>query len=97
MAANPIDKDKRIAELEQEVKKLTAIVFELIERLARYENPKNSRNSSTPPSKDENRPFKSNSLREVTGKKPGGQSGHEGKTLEMVSVPDSKLLKAAKL
>jgi transposase len=88
MAANLIDKDKRIAELEQEVKKLTAIVFELIERLARHENPKNSRNSSTPPSKDENRPFKSNSLREVTGKKPGGQPGHEGKTLEMVSVPD---------
>ncbi|MDP3002871.1 MAG: IS66 family transposase [Bacteroidales bacterium] len=88
MSINSIDKDNRIAELEQEVKMLKAIIFELMERLARYENPKNSRNSSIPPSKDENRPFKSKSLREVSGKKPGGQPGHEGKTLEMVSVPD---------
>jgi len=88
MESSTTDKDKRIAELEQEVKMLKAIIFELIERLAKYENPKNSRNSSIPPSKDENRPFKSKSLREVSGKKPGGQPGHEGKTLEMVSVPD---------
>jgi transposase len=88
METNPIDKDRLIADLQQEVKMLKAIVFELIERLAKYENPKNSRNSSIPPSKDENRPFKSKSLREVSSKKPGGQIGHEGKTLEMVSVPD---------
>jgi transposase len=88
MESSTSDKDKRIVELEQEVKELKAIIFELIERLAKYENPKNSRNSSIPPSKDENRPFKSKSLREVSGKKPGGQLGHEGKTLEMVSTPD---------
>jgi len=42
--------------------------IELKERLAKYENPKNSRNSSVPPSKDENRPFKTKSLREQAGK-----------------------------
>jgi transposase len=92
MGSSTNDKDKRIAELEQEVKMLKAIIFELIERLAKYENPKNSRNSSIPPSKDENRPFKSKSLREVSGRNPGGQPGHEGKTLEMVSTPDEIVL-----
>ena len=89
------DKDKRIAELEAQVKELKNLVNELIainkslqNRLSKYENPKNSRNSSIPPSKDENKPFKSKSLRKKSGKKPGGQNGHEGKTLEMVSVPD---------
>jgi len=60
----------------------------LRERLAKYENPKNSRNSSLPPSKDENRPPRTRSLREQTGKKPGGQSGHDGNTLKMASIPD---------
>jgi transposase len=95
MIANPFDKDKRINELEQLVIGLQSMVMELVainksltERLAKYENPKNSRNSSLPPSKDENRPLKTKSLREVSGKKPGGQPGHEGKTLEMVEFPD---------
>ena len=63
----------------------------LKERLAKYENPKNSNNSSVPPSKDENRPFKSKSLRKKTGRKPGGQKGREGKTLEMTSHPDQTI------
>jgi transposase len=58
------------------------------QRLARYENPKNSSNSSIPPSKDENRPAKNQSLREKSGKKPGGQLGHKGATLEMTATPD---------
>lgn len=45
-------------------------------------NKKNSSNSSVPPSKDENRPAKNQTLREVTGKKVGGQIGHKGSTLE---------------
>jgi len=60
----------------------------LKDKLAKYENPKNSNNSSVPPSKDENRPFKSKSLRKKTGRKPGGQKGHEGTTLKMVSDPN---------
>ena len=61
---------------------------ELRELLAKHENPKNSRNSSIAPSKDENRPKKNQSLRKSTGKKPGGQPGHKGRTLEMTSTPD---------
>lgn len=75
-------------ELTQIVSKLMAENARLTERLARYENPKNSRNSSVPPSKDENRPLKTKSLREKSGKRPGGQQGHKGSTLEMTENPD---------
>lgn len=78
-----------MAELTRQVSKLTAENVDLRERLARYENPKNSRNSSVPPSKDENRPFKTKSLREKSGKRPGGQMGHKGSTLEMTKTPDA--------
>jgi phage shock protein A len=47
---------KKVAELTQEVADLKA-------RLAKYETPKNSNNSSVPPSKEENRPNRE-SLRE---------------------------------
>ncbi len=60
----------------------------LREKLSKYENPKNSRNSSVPPSKDENRPLKTKSLREPSDKKVGGQQGHEGNTLKMTDTPD---------
>ena len=52
----------------------------LREKLSKYENPKNSRNSSVPPSKDENRTPKTKSLREQSDRKVGGQKGHEGNT-----------------
>ena len=45
----------------------------------------NSTNSSKPPSRDPNRIKKS---REKTGKKAGGQNGHEGTTLQKVDNPD---------
>lgn len=61
----------------------------LRERLSQYETPKNSSNSSIPPSKDENRPKKNQSLRKRSGKKPGGQPGHKGRTLEMTATPDN--------
>jgi len=41
----------------------------LQEKLSKHENPKNSRNSSFPPSKDENSPLKTKSLREPSDKK----------------------------
>lgn len=56
-------------------------------RLEKYEHPKNSKNSSIPPSKDENRVLPNQSLREKSGKKVGGQPGHKGYTLEMVEIP----------
>jgi transposase len=49
---------------------------------------KDSRNSSIPPSKDENRPKKNQSLRRASGRKTGGQKGHPGDTLKMTQTPD---------
>jgi transposase len=79
---------ERIAELELEVANLKKIIHTLLEELSKYKNPKNSHNSSIPPSKDENRPFKTNSLRSSSGKHPGGQAGHEGNTLKMTDSPN---------
>lgn len=46
-----------------------------------------SHNSHWPSSRDKGR-AKSKSLRERSGKKPGGQPGHEGRTLKLVSEPE---------
>ena len=78
----------RLEVLEKEVAHLRRENLDLRERLAKFENPKNSGNSSIPPSKDENRPRKNQSLRKTTGKKPGGQPGHKGTTLKMIADPD---------
>ena len=45
-----------------------------------------SRNSSLPPSQDPNREKRAKSAE--SGKKPGGQIGHVGKTLTPVDKPD---------
>lgn len=82
-----MDKDKIILELLAKVDLLTKEIQQLNNRLKKYEHPKNSNNSSIPPSKDENRPKRGN-LREKSGLKPGGQKGRKGNTLTMVETPD---------
>src|SRR5215212_6954303 len=47
---------------------------------------KNSQNSSLPPSRDPHK--RTRSLREKSGRKPGGQAGHRGATKEMAAKPD---------
>ncbi len=86
---------KRILELEKEnsflkaeVATLKMLVQQLLQENERLKHLKNSRNSSVPPSRDENRPLKTKSLRTKDGKSPGGQTGHEGNTLKMVENPD---------
>lgn len=52
---------------------------------------RNSRTSSKPPSSDSGNftnPPKPKSLRQKSGRKPGGQKGHKGDTLDQVSDPD---------
>lgn len=70
-----------VQSLTARVEALTAEVTELKGRLA-----KDSHNSSKPPSSDGLR--KTKSLRQASGKKPGGQQGHPGSTLRQVSNPD---------
>ena len=56
--------------------------------VAVLKNKKNSNNSHIPPSQDPNSPKANQSLRVSSGKKVGGQPGHEGSTLECSSKVD---------
>lgn len=53
---------------------------------------KDSHNSHNPPSQDKGRPKRNQSRRKKSGKKPGGQSGHKGHTLEMRKNPTEIIL-----
>src|SRR5690242_4645794 len=82
-------REERIAELEAEnaalreqVTVLVAQVHDLQARLA-----KDSHNSSKPPSSD-GLTHQTMSLRRRSGKEPGGQIGHRGQTLRLVTTPD---------
>ena len=59
----------------------------LEKQIALYNTKKDSSNSSIPPSQDPYRIKRTESLRKISGRKPGGQLGHEGYTLETVSEP----------
>ncbi len=80
-------------ELLEKINKLTILlenalstISDLRAEIALLKNPKNSSNSSLPPSKDENRPLKNQRLRGISGKSIGGQKGHKGSTLAF-SIP----------
>ena len=83
---------KRIIMMQaQELAKIPILIarIEVLEReLARYKTKKDSNNSSLPPSKDDNRPLRTRSLREKCSRKAGGQPGHDGSTLKMTDNPD---------
>ena len=81
-----------IPEVVAYIESLESQINELNERLQILEARlnQNSRNSSKPPSIDFSVKQKPNprSRRKKSGKKPGGQEGHSGTTLNMVNNPD---------
>jgi transposase len=72
-----------VVEQAAQIERLTARVAELERRLGL-----NSRNSSKPPSSDGLAKPMPRSLRERSGRRPGGQPGAEGTTLRQVADPD---------
>jgi len=86
------EKDELIvAQFEQlkQLEQLTVMVHALSARVRELEGQlrKDSHNSSKPPSSD-GLAKKPKSLRESSGRNPGGQAGHEGTTLKRVATPD---------
>jgi len=72
------------------VEGLLAVIRDHEERLKCLEDQlsKDSRNSSKPPSTDAYSKPKPKSQRKSTGRKPGGQQGHQGHFLQPVAHPD---------
>ena len=86
--------NRRVESQNVEIKSLKSENKDLRDRLSKYEEPqppKNSDNSSVPPSKErmgDEIKRRTSSLREKSGKNPGGQPGHEGNTRMMSAQPD---------
>lgn len=84
-AATISEQGDMITQLQEQLAATNQLVNDLHHRLS-----KDSHNSSLPPSSDRfSRPRRTHNLRERSGKKPGGQEGHEGKSLPLVQTPDS--------
>ena len=75
-----------INELKKIIEEQKHEIENLKEEIRILKQGRNSKNSSLPPSSDFKKSIKS--LRIRSGKKPGGQFGHEGKNLELKVVPD---------
>ena len=87
--------NRNIDALNLEIRKKDTELINLLERLAKYENPdKNSNNSSTPPSKEHIKDEifrRTRNLRKPSGKKPGGQKGHDGHKLGSSEIWSDKV------
>ncbi len=72
---------------ESKFQKMEVRIKELEDQIA-----KNSKNSSKPPSSDGYNKPSPKSLRKKTGRKLGGQKGHQGHNLKMTKNPDQTIL-----
>jgi len=96
ISALPVESQRILDEypaLRELIEELVEIIDELRNEVKRLQDQLklDSHNSSKPPSTDQGRATpgkKVVSLRNSTGKKPGGQEGHPGSTLQAVSSPD---------
>jgi transposase/uncharacterized coiled-coil protein SlyX len=91
--------EHQLAQQAQLIELLSAQVAKLEEKIALqevelsvYRVKKDSSNSSVPPSQDPNRVKRTSSLREKSGRKPGGQPGHEGSFLETPTKSDMTII-----
>ena len=84
--------NRNIESLNHQIRKKDKELARLRDRLSQYESPdNNSGNSSTPPSKERMKDEivrRTKTLRKPSGKKPGGQKGHEGHRLSCTATPD---------
>ena len=78
---------KEYDQLRNDLSLALSLIIELQTEIRLLKNGRKSNTSSTPSSHDYSRSNKNN-LREKTGRKPGGQVGHKGKSLKMSSIPD---------
>ena len=85
-----LDRDRRILELERQNAEMANTIADMALQIAELKArlDMHSRNSSKPPSSDGLKTPAPKSLRGKSGRKPGGQHGHPGTTLEQTSSPD---------
>lgn len=82
--------EAQVAVLSQALAEALALVEQLRVRVAELEAQvgQDSHNSHWPSSRDKGRRQKNKSLRQASGKQPGGQAGHAGQTLKLVATPE---------
>jgi transposase len=91
----PVSPESVIAALQEQNAALSALIAALQARVAELERQLglNSGNSGKPPSSDglKKKPARTNSLRERSGRRTGGQKGHSGRTLSQTETPNATI------